>query len=117
MDSTRFDHLARMLTVARSRRSAVRLLGVGLMAGLSARRAVEPALAAQGELRCSEGRYWCFDHCAPLLTDRNNCGSCGNVCWEHHACQNGTCVHLSIVELPAPTWPIGPPLEAPLIEP
>ena len=49
---------------------------------------------------CSSGKANCnqksSDGCeVNLLTDNNNCGSCGNVCGSGEKCQNGNCVAIS----------------------
>ncbi len=108
LNTTRFDNLALMLAKESTRRGTLRPLVGGLMAGLFARRAAEPAAAEFG-LTCAPGREWCYDICADPRTDRNNCGSCGHVCEFYETCSNGACVALAI--LPAPTWPAGPPLD------
>ena len=41
---------------------------------------------------CQSGLAVCGDACANLMTDRNNCGACGNACAaSDYGCTNGTC--------------------------
>ena len=48
--------------------------------------------ADEGCVTCLPPRVMCPAGCVDLLTDRNNCGRCGNVCPGGQACANGVCV-------------------------
>ncbi len=39
---------------------------------------------------CGIGNAWCTSACASILTDTNNCGSCGHVC-DGGSCSGGAC--------------------------
>lgn len=42
---------------------------------------------------CGTGFVCCSGVCTPILSDPNNCGSCGNVCTAPNCvCNNGSCV-------------------------
>lgn len=41
--------------------------------------------------RCSPGQGYCGGNCIDIVNDRNNCGSCGNVCPPNMPCIAGTC--------------------------
>jgi hypothetical protein len=40
---------------------------------------------------CSSGQEMCGDTCTDTSYDRDNCGTCGNVCSSSQSCYNGTC--------------------------
>ena len=64
--------------------SVLALLGIGIIAGLS---------SAQTMTSCPKDMTVCENgtHCTDLMTDEENCGSCGNVCPQGLSCFNGTC--------------------------
>lgn len=108
MDDLHFDHLARSLTRARSRRSALTGLAGGLLLPLLATDSgVAKARRHHGGV---EGETWrhrkcphpltkctyrkgnkkkhrCFD----LQSDSANCGACGHACPADHVCHEGVC--------------------------
>ncbi len=43
--------------------------------------------------KCNSGFTKCGTVCVNTLTDRTNCGSCGNVCLAYNICSNGQCVY------------------------
>jgi len=45
-----------------------------------------------GSLYCDAGKTACGNHCANILTDNQNCGSCGNDCGSSGRCCNGKCI-------------------------
>ena len=75
-------------------RTRLLLLGLGLAA-------LAAACAAKGTTGtgtggstggCGSGQMECNGSCANVLTDSQNCGTCGLVCDTDAACQGGTCV-------------------------
>ena len=46
-------------------------------------------------VRCGEGGKICGDICINPLTDKNNCGECGNVCGPGEKCIDGACRDLT----------------------
>ena len=40
---------------------------------------------------CGTGKRYCNTACADVLSDKNNCGTCGNVCGSGMNCANGVC--------------------------
>ena len=120
MDGHRFDHLARAVVGASSRRAVVRLLAGGALGGLLSagdRRAVAAACRLAGQ-RCNEthrccagarcaanGRCTCKvgqnffacdgpgTRCVNIATSEKHCGGCGNPpCGEGEICRTGGCV-------------------------
>ena len=47
--------------------------------------------------QCPGGQGCCNGLCAPLATDKNNCGACGTTCSMGQGCCNGSCVSTSTV--------------------
>ena len=105
MDASRFDALARALGAARSRRGLGQLLGGFILGGTIAARAATGAEAKKKHKKhkkpkrkggcpkhCGGGTLCCDDTCVSVLTDRNNCGACGNSCTEKETCVNAQCV-------------------------
>jgi hypothetical protein len=103
VDGERFDHFARSLTGAASRRTAL----LGFVASAVASPLLGPSLqdaAAKkhhhhkkhkhhggGNGGCPAGQTDCGNgQCVDLASDPNNCGRCGNVC-AGEACRNGAC--------------------------
>lgn len=99
MDAQRFDAFARSIGAASSRRQ----LGL-VMGGLSiaSALAVLPFERAGSKKKKKKKRKDCARHCSAgiccdgkcvsVLTDRTNCGRCGNVCGAAQYCLNGQCM-------------------------
>jgi hypothetical protein len=51
---------------------------------------------------CGVGSNWCGSSCASILTDTQNCGSCGHAC-DGGGCQNGACVACAPATITGPT--------------
>ena len=117
MDANRFDHLARVLAVAGSRRATLAALLTGLAApllgddGAAAGRRRHPrhhtrghrdrhrdpspsAVAAEKKKKkkkCKGGKTKCGKKCIDTKTDAANCGGCARPCAAPGSCQNGLC--------------------------
>jgi len=106
MDGSRFDSLTRSLSTAGSRRRALSGLLAGLLSFLGEPHGAEDVLAGKGKRKrakkkgnkkkrpcggCSGGTICCGSQCVSVLTDPNNCGSCGTQCDVDEACSNGQC--------------------------
>lgn len=110
MDDDRFDNLARSLGGGASRRTVARALMAAALGGAVAiptwlrppsaaacgtigrrcekgDRCCGGALCRDGRCRCRGGEVVCGDRCVDRLTDRGNCGTCGN------SCAGGRCFH------------------------
>jgi hypothetical protein len=53
---------------------------------------------------CSVGTGWCGSSCISILSDTQNCGSCGHVC-DGGGCQNGACVACAPATIAGPSLP------------
>lgn len=87
MDDDRFDAMVRQLGAARSRRSALRIVG-GTVLGTAAMAVFGTGRAHAKD--CPAGQTSCDNFCVDLSSNRFNCGACGNSCGEQE-CSNGVC--------------------------
>ena len=62
----------------------------GILAGCVARLAASALAAKKG---CKADEQWCQNRCQLLLSDKNNCGACGNVCPDGCDCYGGHCAY------------------------
>jgi hypothetical protein len=53
-----------------------------------------------GKCKCDQGFKKCGKKCRNLLTDENNCGSCGHQCASGKVCQNGHCKAVAECQVP-----------------
>ena len=51
------------------------------------------ASALAAKKGCKPQEQWCQNRCQTLLSDKANCGACGNVCREGFDCLSGQCVY------------------------
>lgn len=105
MDGRAFDDIARVIGVSSSRRAFSRSLGAlvagGLFAmgsgGAGAKKKKKSAKNNKKNKKkdcpggCSGGTVCCDGVCVNVITDRNNCGTCGNTCAVEQICDNTTC--------------------------
>jgi hypothetical protein len=100
MDDHTFDQWTASITCRSTRRAAQRLLGAGLLGGLSFRHGAAPASAAQAEVAgppsadslCAvQGLDNCGGACVDISVDPANCGACGWVCEASLTCSGGMC--------------------------
>ena len=62
---------------------------------------------------CQNGETLCGHTCVDLNTDKNNCGSCGNVCPTNGSCAVGVCGTSTVAPTATPTPVIQPPTATP----
>lgn len=95
MDALRFDDLARAFGRKASRRAVLRAAAGGAVAGALLHAGV-PSAAAQDT--CDAGLTTCDGECVDLMSDLENCGTCGNSCVPAAVginCIEGVCVRIS----------------------
>jgi hypothetical protein len=95
VDGIRFDALTKALGFISSmdRRQSVRtVLGgtIGIAAASSLQQADAKKKKKKKKKKCKAPKKKCGKQCLDVLTDRSNCGSCGNDC-EGQLCLNGSC--------------------------
>jgi hypothetical protein len=62
-----------------------------------------PTASPSPRATCPPGQVLCAGGCSDPMTDRNNCGGCGQVCGPLQTCINGHCIGGVIRTLPSPT--------------
>lgn len=105
MDAHRFDSLARALGAGSSRRGLARVFGGLALGGGIVAHGAERAEAKKKknknkkkdkkkQKKCQkhcQSSICCDGTCVDVITDRNNCGACGNVCGAGQYCFNTQC--------------------------
>ena len=70
--------------------------------------AVSPGEFVEARGECSDSETLCDGICSNLMTDVDNCGSCGNQCEAGGTCVDGVCVAPTTTTTHAPTTTVTP---------
>ena len=88
MDTSPFDNLTRALG---TRRTVLSLLGGLATLAAAGTRPTRAKRHKKHKKSCKSPKQKCGGACLAVLTDNDNCGSCGNRCANGQTCKSGAC--------------------------